>query len=77
MHIFVYYLGFARFFFPYYHIKVFPKRILINSNASYNGKKTFDFHVLPNCASIAIVFMSFHLWMFKGGVDTFALVKNF
>jgi hypothetical protein len=40
-------------------------------------KKTLDFHVLPNRASIAIVSMSFHLWMFKGGVDTFALVINF
>ncbi len=41
------------------------------------AKKTLDLHVLPNLASTTIVSISFDVWMFKGSVDTFALViKN-
>jgi hypothetical protein len=46
-------------------------------SASYNGKKTLDFHVLSNLAFITIISYSYDLWMFKGGVDIFALVINF
>jgi hypothetical protein len=34
-------------------------------------------YVLPNLASTIIVSTSFDVWMFHGGVDTFALVINF
>jgi len=40
-------------------------------------KKTMDHHVLPNLASIAIVFANFGLWMSYDSVDTFAPVINF
>jgi hypothetical protein len=40
-------------------------------------KKTMDHHVLPNLALTTMVSASFDLWMFHGGVDTFALVINF
>jgi hypothetical protein len=39
-------------------------------------KKTMDHHVLPNLALTIAVSTSFNLWMFHGGVDTFALVIN-
>ncbi len=39
--------------------------------------KTMDHHVLPNLALAIMVSASFDLWMFRGGVDTFALVINF
>jgi hypothetical protein len=40
-------------------------------------KKTMDHHVLPNLALTPMVSASFDLWMFRGEVDTFALVINF
>ncbi len=40
-------------------------------------KKTLDFHVLSNLAFVATISYSSDLWMYKGGVDTFALVINF
>jgi hypothetical protein len=40
-------------------------------------KKTLDFHVLPNLASTTIISTSFDLWMLRGRVDNFALVRNF
>ncbi len=36
--------------------------------------KTMNLHMLPNLAFVIIVFCSFDIWMFKGGVNTFALV---
>jgi hypothetical protein len=39
-------------------------------------KKTIDRHVLPNLASITIVFANFGLWMSYDSVDTFVLVIN-
>jgi hypothetical protein len=39
--------------------------------------KTMNLHVLSNLGFVAIVFFSFDLWMFKVGVDTFALVINY
>jgi hypothetical protein len=36
-----------------------------------------NLHVLPNVEFVAIIFCSFGLWMFKGGMDTFALVSNY
>jgi hypothetical protein len=36
-----------------------------------------DHNVLPNLAPTTMVFASFDVWMFHGGVDTFALVINF
>jgi hypothetical protein len=40
-------------------------------------KKTMDQNVLPNLASITLISTNFDLWMFHGGVDTFALIINF
>ncbi len=40
-------------------------------------KKSMDHHVLPNLALTIVVFVSFDLWMFRGGVNTFALIMNF
>jgi hypothetical protein len=34
-------------------------------------------YVLPNLASITIIFASFDLWMSRGGMDTFSMVINF
>jgi hypothetical protein len=34
-------------------------------------------YVLPNLASTTIIFASFDLWMFRGGVDIFSMVINF
>ncbi len=39
-------------------------------------KKTLDLHVLPNLASTTIISTSFDLWMLRGSVDTFALVRK-
>jgi hypothetical protein len=39
-------------------------------------KKTLDQHVLPKLKIATIISISFDLWMFRGGVDTFALVIN-
>ncbi len=36
-----------------------------------------EFHVLPHIESTIIMFVSFDLWMFRGGVDTFVLVINY
>jgi hypothetical protein len=40
-------------------------------------KNTMDHHVLSNLAYATMGFASFDVWMFHGGVDTFALVINF
>jgi hypothetical protein len=40
-------------------------------------KKTMDRHVFLNHASAIVIFVSFDLWMFWGGVDTFVLDINF
>jgi hypothetical protein len=40
-------------------------------------KKTMDQHVVSNLASIAVMSISFDLWMFQNDVDTFILVINF
>jgi len=40
-------------------------------------KNTMDHHVLPNLTFATMVFASFDVWMFHGGVDTFVLVINF
>jgi len=40
-------------------------------------KKTLDQHVLPNLKIATTISANFDLWMFHGGVDTFALVINF
>ncbi len=40
-------------------------------------KNTMDHPVLSNLASVTMVFVSFDVWMFHGGVDTFVLVINF
>jgi hypothetical protein len=36
-----------------------------------------DLHVLPSLTIATTVFASFDLWMFKGGVDIFALLINY
>ncbi len=40
-------------------------------------QKTMDLHVLPSLTIATTVFASFDLWMFKGGVDIFALLINY
>jgi hypothetical protein len=40
-------------------------------------KKIMDLHVLLNLIFVTIVFTSFALWMFQGGVSMFTLVINF
>jgi hypothetical protein len=40
-------------------------------------KKIMDLHVLLNLIFVIIVFTSFDLWMFQGGVSMFILVINF
>jgi hypothetical protein len=40
-------------------------------------KKTMDHRVLPNLALTILISTSFDLWIFRGGVDIFALVINF
>jgi hypothetical protein len=40
-------------------------------------KKTMDHHVFPILPLTTMVFTSFDLWMFRGGVDIFVLVINF
>ncbi len=40
-------------------------------------KKTMDQHVLPNLASIVIIFISFDLWMSHDVMDIFSLVIKF
>jgi hypothetical protein len=51
--------------------------VLVDDVFLVMAKKTLDLHVLPNLASTTIVSISFDVWMFKGSVDTFALViKN-
>jgi hypothetical protein len=40
-------------------------------------KKTLDQHILPKLTIATIISISFDLWMFHGGVDTFVLVINF
>ncbi len=40
-------------------------------------KNTMDHHVLLNLAFTTMVFSSFDVWMFCGGVDIFTLVINF
>lgn len=34
-------------------------------------------HVLPKLVNIKTIFVSFDLWMSRGGVDTFSLVMNY
>jgi hypothetical protein len=36
-----------------------------------------NLHVLPNVEFVVIIFYSFGLWMFRSGMDTFALVSNY
>jgi hypothetical protein len=36
-----------------------------------------NLHVLPNVEFVAIIFYNFGLWMFRGGMETFALVNNY
>lgn len=38
-------------------------------------KNTMDHDVLLNLAFTTMVFASFDVWMFRGGVDTFTLVS--
>jgi hypothetical protein len=38
--------------------------------------KIVNLHMLPNLAFVIIVSYSFDIWMFKGGVNTFALVNT-
>jgi hypothetical protein len=40
-------------------------------------KKTMDLHVFPNLAFAFTSFGSFDIWMFKGDLYTFSLVRNF
>jgi hypothetical protein len=40
-------------------------------------KKTMDQHVLPNLASIIVIFISFDLWMSHDVMDIFSLVIKF
>jgi hypothetical protein len=40
-------------------------------------KKTLDRHVLPNLKTTTTISTNFDLWLFRGSVDTFALVINF
>jgi len=40
------------------------------------GKETMDLHVLHNFAYVTIMATSFDLWIFRGRMDTFALVIN-
>jgi hypothetical protein len=39
--------------------------------------KFMDIHVLPKLASVVMISTSFDLWMFRRGVDKFALVINY
>jgi hypothetical protein len=39
--------------------------------------KSMDIHVLQKLASVATISISFDLWMFGGGIGTFALVINY
>jgi hypothetical protein len=39
-------------------------------------QNTMDLHVLLNLEIATIVFISFDIWMSKGGVNTFVLVIN-
>jgi len=39
--------------------------------------KSMDIHVLPRLEIVATIFVSFDLWMFRGSIDTFALVINY
>jgi hypothetical protein len=39
--------------------------------------ETMELYVLPYLESIAIVFLSFDLWMFRSDIDTFAFVINY
>jgi len=36
-----------------------------------------EMHVFPKFTSATIVYISFDLWMLRGGVDTFTLVINY
>ncbi len=36
-----------------------------------------ELHVLPHLELVVIVYVSFNLWMFRGGIDTFALIINY
>jgi hypothetical protein len=40
-------------------------------------KKQTNLHVFPNLTFVTIISISFDLWMFRDGVDIFALVTNF
>ncbi len=40
-------------------------------------KKTMQLHVLPELVKATTLSTSFDLWMFRGSVDTFALVINY
>jgi hypothetical protein len=40
-------------------------------------KTTMQLHVLPRLAEATTLLASFDLWMFRGGMDTFALVINY
>jgi len=42
-----------------------------------NGIKNLGFACTSNLAFITTISYSYDLWMFKGGVDTFALMINF
>ncbi len=39
--------------------------------------KCMEMHVFPKFTSATIVYISFDLWMLRGGVDTFTLVINY
>jgi hypothetical protein len=40
-------------------------------------KKNLNLYVLPNLTFVTIISTNFDLWMFRDGVDIFALVTNF
>ncbi len=45
--------------------------------ASYNGHKDHEITCFATSTINIIMFINFDIWMFRGGVDTFALVINY
>jgi hypothetical protein len=65
---------------------VFPSHsFLVEHELPVVVTKTMEFHLLPHLELLfllvhkfaAIVFASFDVWMFRGGIDTFTLVINY
>jgi hypothetical protein len=65
---------------------VFPSHsFLVEHELPVVVTKTMEFHVLPHLELLfllvhkfaTIVFASFDIWMFRGGIDTFTLVINY